>query len=187
MVLVPYLGPENVSEEFRNKLALHSNGPRALAHSPEGLHIVMQFAVWARSSSIGPRIRELAILAVGYTTGAPYEWVHHLITREQFGVSDDDVRALMRQIDGQPSDLDLVAATVVRAAQELTENCVLLGGTAGDLSTQFDERQLVDLLVIIGFYNQVARTFGGLGVEVEAEHLPVLADFPLRPVRGLTT
>src|ERR1700759_2132359 len=117
MARVPYLDKTDLAPENQELLKRNITLHRALANSPNGLR-----AFGARGNStrhksrLDPRLRELAILQVGYLARAPYEWSHHVKIGRDFGVSDDDVAELIKDTDGKASKLDDKARTVIKAA-----------------------------------------------------------------------
>ena len=69
MARVPYLEPSDLAPENRDLLARNINLYRALVHSPEGTRSFLTLAKYIRfHSPLDPRLREIAILQVGYLT-----------------------------------------------------------------------------------------------------------------------
>ena len=58
----------------------------ALTQTPDLLDGFLTYANAVRASSINPKLRELAILTVGYCTGSQYEIAHHQSHAEKAGV-----------------------------------------------------------------------------------------------------
>src|SRR4051794_10909103 len=48
-------------------------------------------------SKLDPRLRELAILQVGWMEKSEYEFTHHVKIGREFGVTDDDIAGLMAE------------------------------------------------------------------------------------------
>ena len=126
-------------------------------------------------------MRELAILQVGYLTRAPYEWSHHLKIGHDFGVTDEDIRALIEEANGRPSKLEPLAKLVLTAAREMTHDLAVSDATFAALRKDLDDERIVDLVVTIGFYNAVVRVLASLEVDVEPEYRRYLDQFPLPP------
>ena len=83
-----------------------------MAHSPNGARAFHGLGEFIRHQSrLDPRLRELAILQVGYLTKSVYEYTHHIKIGRGFGVSDDDIRALAAETAGRPSKLEPLAKT----------------------------------------------------------------------------
>ena len=76
-------------------------------------------------SKLDPRLRELAILQVGYLARSPYEWSHHVKLGRESGVTDDDIRAIDEETAGRPTKLDALSKTVLRAAREMTTDLAM--------------------------------------------------------------
>jgi len=153
-----------------------------LVHSPNALRAFQRLGGFIRSKSrLDPRLRELAILQVGYLTRAPYEWSHHLKIGHDFGVTDDDIRALIDEANGRPSKLEPLAKLVLAAAREMTQDLAVSDATFAALRKDLDDERIVDLVVTIGFYNAVVRVLASLEVDVEPEYRRYLDQFPLPP------
>ena len=184
MARVPYLdksdlAPEN-QELLKRMITLH----RALAHSPNALRAFGGLGQFIRHKSrLDPRLRELAILQVGYLARAPYEWSHHVKIGREFGVSDDDIRALIAETEGKGSKLDPLAKLVLKGAREMTSDGVMAKATFDALSKDLDKERMVDLVITIGFYNAVVRILSSLEIDVEPDYQPYLDEFP-RPAAG---
>ena len=105
MARVPYLSPEDLSEADRDLLARPIALARAMANAPDGARAFHGVGKWIRyGSTLDARLRELAILQVGYLARSPYEWSHHVKIGFDFGVSESDVRGLMAESAGRPNE-----------------------------------------------------------------------------------
>jgi alkylhydroperoxidase family enzyme len=94
---------------------------RALANSPRGAEKNTALALYIRhDSKLDPRLREMAILQVGYSTRCIYEYAHHIEISREFGVTDGDIRAVADDTEGRPTKLDPLTKAVLRAAREMT-------------------------------------------------------------------
>jgi alkylhydroperoxidase family enzyme len=184
MARVPYLDRSDLSPENQELLKRNISLHRALANSPNGLRAFGGLGQFIRHKSrLDPRLRELAILQVGYLARAPYEWSHHVKIGRDFGVTDDDIRALIQETDGGASKLEPLAKLVLKAAREMTNDLAISQATYAALSKDLDNERMVDLVITISFYNAVVRLLGSLQIDVEPEYQPYLDEFPL-PVAG---
>lgn len=107
---------------------------------------------------------ELVILRVGYLTGAEYERVQHTPMALKAGLTQADVER-----SAQPGTEGWTGrhAAVVAAVDQLHERSNVDDATWADLRTHYDERQLIELVMLTGAYEMVAMTINTLGVEVE--------------------
>ena len=180
MARLPYLDQADLAPADRDLLDRNINLFRAFAHSPGMARAFKGLGTHIRHGSrLDARLRELAILQVGYLARAPYEWSHHIRIGRDFGVSDDDIRGLIAESEGGDSSLEPVARTVLKAAREMTGEGALSDATYADLERALDAECLVDLLTTIAFYNGVVRLLAALQIDVEDDYLCYLEEFPL--------
>jgi alkylhydroperoxidase family enzyme len=180
MARLPYLDKSDLSAENQDLLARNINLVRALVHSPDGARAFGALATFIRfKSRLDPRLRELAILQVGYLTRSPYEYSHHLKLGREFGVSDDDLRAIAGETAGGPTKLEPLAKAVLRAAREMTLDLAVTDETFAALRAELDNERLVDLVMTIAVYNGVVRLLATLQIDVEPEYQHYLDVFPL--------
>jgi alkylhydroperoxidase family enzyme len=180
MARLPYLDKSDLAPEHQDLLARNINLVRALAHSPDSARAFGALAAFIRfKSRLDPRLRELAILQVGYLTRSPYEYSHHVKIGREFGVSDGDLRALAEESAGRQSALEPLAKAVLRAAREMTRDLAISDATFAALRAELDNERLVDLVMTIAVYNGVVRLLATLQIDVEPEYQRYLEEFPL--------
>lgn len=180
MARVPYLDPADLSPENQDLLKRPIALVRALVNSPNAARAFSGVGQFIRyGSQLDPRLRELAILQVGWLARSPYEWSHHVKLSHDFGCSDDDIRALIDDTAGKATALDALTRTVLQAAREMTQDGAMTAATFATLQSALGNEQVVDLSVTIAFYNAVVRLLGTLQIDVEEEYAPYLRQFPL--------
>ena len=180
MARVPYLDKSDLPAEHQDLLARNINLFRVLAHSPNGARSFGTLGRFIRSESrLDPRLREMAILQVGYLTRAAYEYSHHIKIGRDFGVSDDDIRAIAEDTAGRQTNLDPLTRATLRAAREMTRDLAIADETFAALQQGLDNERLIDLVITIAFYNGVVRLLATMQVDVEEEYLSYLDEFPL--------
>ena len=180
MARLPYLDAADLAAEHRDLLDSPINIRRALAHSPGALQGFIALALYLRHESpLDPRLRELAIIQVGYVSGAAYEYGHHIEIGARVGVTDDDLRAIARETAGESSDLPPLDRAVLRAAREMTDGCAVSDETWSRLEAALDRTALVDLVMAIATYNGVVRVLGALEIDIEPGYESYLERFPL--------
>jgi len=180
MARVPYHDKGDLAPEHQDLLARNINLFRALVGSPGAARRLQAIGQYIRHQSrLDPRLREMAILQVGYLTRSPYEFSHHVKISRDFGVSEGDLRELIEESDGQPTTLDPLVRTALRAAREMTRDLRMSDDTFAELKKHLDNECLIDLVVTIAYYNAVVRMLATLEIDVEDDYLPYLEEFPL--------
>jgi alkylhydroperoxidase family enzyme len=180
MARVPYLQQSDLPPEHRDILARPIALHRALANNPDAARAMNGLAMYIRhKSKLDPRLRELAILQVGYLARSPYEWSHHVKIGREFGASDDDIRAIGEETAGRPTALDPLSKTVLRAAREMTSDLAMSDESYAALEHALGRAQIIDLTLTIAFYNAVVRMLGTLQIDVEPEYQRYLDEYPL--------
>ena len=180
MARVPYLDKSDLAPEHQDILARPIALNRAMANSPSAAKAMTGLAMYIRHhSKLDPRLRELAILQVGYLARSPYEYSHHVKLGREAGVTDDDIRAIGEETAGRPSSLDPLSKAVIRAAREMTSDLAMSDDTFATLEKALGREQVIDLTLAIAFYNAVVRLLGTLQIDVEPEYQKYLVQHPL--------
>jgi alkylhydroperoxidase family enzyme len=180
MARVPYLEKSDLLPEHQDILARPIALNRAMANSPHAAKAMTGLAMYIRHhSKLDPRLRELAILQVGYLARSPYEYSHHVKLGREAGVSDDDIRAIGEETAGRPTKLDPLSKAVLRAAREMTSDLAMSDDSFATLEKALGREQVIDLTLAIAFYNAVVRLLGTLQIDVEPEYQKYLEQHPL--------
>ena len=180
MARVPYLDKSDLPPEHQDILARPIALNRAMANSPNAARALTALAGYIRHhSKLDPRLRELAILQVGSMAKSAYEYSHHVKIGREFGVTDDDIRAIGDETAGRPSKLDALSKNVLRAAREMTDDLTMSDRTFAALEQALGREQVIDLTLAIAFYNGVVRLLGTLQIDVEPEYRRYLEEHPL--------
>ena len=112
-----------------------------------------------RDLSVDRRTRELVILRVCARCRCAYEWgVHVAYFAEKAGLDADEVAATW---GGAPTD------DVVRMVDELHDTATVSDELWAALAERFDDAQLLDLLLLAGWYHAIAFAANAAGVEPE--------------------
>jgi alkylhydroperoxidase family enzyme len=175
---VPYLDAADLGEADRALLRRPINVFRALANNPDGLREFQRVGEWIRHrGQLDARLRELAILRVGYVTRCAYEFAHHVRVGQEFGLTAGDIELVRRPAAGPASDdLD---ALVIQAATEITEDLGLADETWQRLEGELGTSGAVELVLVVAHYCAVVRVLNSLKVDVEPEYERYLREFPL--------
>jgi alkylhydroperoxidase family enzyme len=180
MARVPYLNKSDLAEADQDLLNRPIALARALVNSPRAARAFFGVGNFIRyGSKLDSRLRELAILQVGWLARSPYEWSHHVKIGHDFGVTDDDIQALIDDTAGKATTLDPLSLNVLKAAREITADGAMAGATYAALQTTLGNELVVDLTLTIAFYCAVVRVLGTLQIDVEPEYMPYLERWPL--------
>jgi alkylhydroperoxidase family enzyme len=180
MARVPYLNKPDLAEADQELLNRPISLHRALVNSPKAARAFSSLGGFIRyGSKLDARLRELAILQVGWLARSPYEWSHHVKLGHDFGVTDADIQALIDDTAGKSTALDDLTKTVLRASREITDDGAMADATFATLQAALGNEQLVDLTIAISFYNAVVRVLGTLQIDVEPDYMPYLQRWPL--------
>lgn len=180
MARVPYLDPEDLPESDRDVVQRPIALMRALANNPEASRAFQKLGGWIRHKcKLDPRLRELAIIQVGYVARSPYEYSHHVKLGFDFGVSEADIHAIAAESAGRDSGLPALDRAVLRAAREMHDDGGVSQATFDELATALGHSHVIDLAVTIAFYCGVVRLLASLAIDVEPEYLRYLEIEPL--------
>jgi alkylhydroperoxidase family enzyme len=180
MARVPLLGRADLSPEHQDILARDITLNRVLANSPDAAKAFDNLGMFIRHRGrLDPRLRQLAILQVGWLARSPYEWSHHVRISREFGVPDSDIAAVAVESEGRDSGLDLLTRLVLRGAREMWQGPGMSAETFDALRPHLDAGLLTELTVVVAFYCGVVRLLATLEVDVEPDYEPYLREFPL--------
>lgn len=116
--------------------------------------------------SVSPKLRELLVVRSGRLLEAEYEWKHHWVAAKEAGVPDEKLRALS---DWKTSELfDPEERAVLALADDTAQGSGASGETLCTLKSLFSNEQVVELVVIAGFYAGVARIVNSFSVPLES-------------------
>jgi alkylhydroperoxidase family enzyme len=180
MARLTYLDKADLAEEHRDLLDNPANLHRALVYAPDTLRALLGLGRHLRyRSGLDGRLREIAVLLVGYLMRSPYEWTHHLKIRAQFGVTDDDVHTIIAFAEGRDIRADDLTHAVLHAARQLTTDAVVADDVFAVLQEHLPPPHLIDLMATISHYNSLARVISSLRIDLEPAYEPYLTQFPL--------
>ncbi|MGI5329541.1 carboxymuconolactone decarboxylase family protein [Actinomadura nitritigenes] len=113
--------------------------------------------------TLDPRDRELLILRVGHRTGCRYQWAQHVGMAKAAGLRPEQIAALRDVAEaGIWSERD---RDVLRAADQLVDAHTIDDALWERLAGRFDERQLLELLFVVGSYVCLAMVLNSVGLE----------------------
>lgn len=179
MARIPYVDPATASPEVQETLArlpVSLNVFRMMAHADTAFRPLIQLgtAILGRLE-LAPDLREMLILLVGRRSPAPYEWTQHVPIARATGVSDAQIAALERgELDAACFDAGQRAA--LAAAAELIGQPRLSDARFAPLAAHFPPRQIVELIVTVGYYMLVARLLESTDVDLDPPAGTIVVD-----------
>jgi alkylhydroperoxidase family enzyme len=176
---LPYLTRADLPPEHQDVVERDIWLNRVMANSPGAARAFTDLGMYIRyRSRLDPRLRQLAIMQVGWLARSPYEWSHHVRIGLDFGCSEADIRAIAVESAGRESSLEPLARLVLRGAREMFDGA-MSRDTFEALRPHLDAERLTDLVVTIAYYCGVVRLLATLEIEVEPDYQPYLEAYPL--------
>jgi AhpD family alkylhydroperoxidase len=174
MARVPYLSLQDATPETEpvwHRLEAERKTPTAniflaLAHAPVLLDAFLSYANALRDGAeLDPRLRELAILAVGHAARSEYEIAHHQSHALKAGVTP---RQLAEVAHFETSDaFEPVERAVMRLAEESTVKVEVSDERWADVRAHLPDKQMVELALTVAWYNSGVRIMGLLDIDLE--------------------
>lgn len=184
MARLPYLEPHQVDEQYRDMLKRNTNLHKLLVNSPEMARAFSGLGGYIRNrSTLDTRLRELAILQVGWIERSEYEFTHHVKIGKEFGVTDADIEGMIAETAGKPSSLDPLTKAVLKGAREMVRNLAMSEATFAEIKNSLSDEHMVDLVLTIAFYCAVVRVLATMQIDNEPYYKEVLQQYPIPGVK----
>lgn len=148
--------------EQRNSLL---NIFRAMSHSPEAMRRFMKLgSYFLEEGKLDAALRELAILRAGVECRSPYEYSQHIAFGRRAGLTDAQIRGVAEPYVGlfEPRQMAVIAY-----AGELSRDARVSDATHDAVAAFMNDEEIVELAMVIGFYNLVSRVLNALQVDVD--------------------
>ncbi|HKN14537.1 MAG TPA: carboxymuconolactone decarboxylase family protein [Candidatus Binatus sp.] len=160
MSLVAYPDIASLPEEVRT----------AIAHAPVQLNIFKMMAnaetcfipltrlggTILSPQKLDAKLRELVILMVAKIEGGEYEWIQHVPIAISVGAMQEQVDAIARNAIDAPCFSDVERAAL-RFTEEVVNRVKADEATVRELMKFLSPREIVELILAIGFYMTMAR------------------------------
>jgi len=138
---------------------------RALSHSPEAMRRFMKFgSYFLEEGKLDPALRELAILRAGAVCRSPYEFSQHIAFGRRAGLTDAQIRGC---VSPTMQLFDPKQMAVLQYAGALSADARVPDATFEAAAAHLNEEEMVELTMVIGFYNMVSRTLNALEVDID--------------------
>jgi 4-carboxymuconolactone decarboxylase len=162
---IPLMDVSALSQDQRALASIGaSNVLRMLAHREDLLTAWLEFGVHLTAKGRVPmRTRELLILRVALRSSCEYEWANHVPGALSSGITAAEIASLTKGAgswsDAEAAGLDLV--------DDLCADDCASEKTWKALTATYDEGEIIELLMLIGFYRMNAGFLNSLGVPAE--------------------
>ncbi|MBV8169960.1 MAG: carboxymuconolactone decarboxylase family protein [Alphaproteobacteria bacterium] len=184
MARLPYLEADQVAPHYRDMLKRNTNLHKLLVNSPEMARAFNGVGSFIRfKSGLDPRLRELAILQVGWLERSEYEFTHHVRIGKEFGVTDRDIQGVIAESEGKPSELEPLAKAILRGAREMVREVGMSDATFAEIKRHLSDEHMVDLVLTIAFYCAVVRVLATMKIDNEPYYKEVLQQYPIPGVK----
>jgi alkylhydroperoxidase family enzyme len=136
-----------------------------LARAPRLLDTMTRLGRSLRREGLPPRHREILILRAGWRCQSEYEFAQHRRLAREAGMTDDDIQ---RTMEGSGADgWDPFEALLCRAVDELHEKSRISDVTWTQMAEVYDDEQMIQATMLVGYYHLVAFCLNSLGVPLE--------------------
>jgi len=135
-----------------------------LAHHPKLLKRFNLLGGFLLNKGVVPaREREIVILRIGWRAQSVYEFGQHTIIGKNVGLTDDEIAA----IAGGERDWSATDAALIAMADDLADHDCVSDETWAALRADWDEQQIIELIVTAGFYRLVSGFLNSTGVPLD--------------------
>jgi alkylhydroperoxidase family enzyme len=171
MPRIPYPDLEKSSPEVREmlgRLPSPANIFNMMAHAETCLKPVMKLGgTLLGKLQLDAKLRELCLLHAVKLEGGEYEWVQHVPIARDLGCTDAQIAALEKGDDGAAC-FDAREKSALRFTREVVVNVRASEAALAEARRHLSDREVVELILMSGFYIMLARLTESLGVETEA-------------------
>src|SRR5210317_2061501 len=149
-----------------NILKVHSLNPEAM-----GNHLDLYMTIMFGKSGLSRAEREAIAVVVSASNDCEYCVHHHAEALRRY-IKDEEIVNLLMSADGLET-LEPRLSNIVRHAEKLTTAPgAMTESDLGDLRAEgLSDKDILDLTLIVGYFNFVNRIAMGLGVEFSAEEM----------------
>jgi alkylhydroperoxidase family enzyme len=169
---IPPLGNDEMTEETSALLdevrlpnAEAVNIFATLVRHPGLFRRWMPFAGKLLAGKLPARDRELLILRTAWRCRSPYEWGQHVRLAKAAEISDEEIDRIVAGADAP--GWDPFDRTLLNAVDELHDDACITDATWSALTAHYDERQVIEVPMLVGQYHMVAFALNSLGVQRE--------------------
>lgn len=169
--VLPVDRPNEEQAELLGKTLLTLDGKplnlfSTMAHNPRLLRRFNALGgYFLRHGGLPGRDRELVILRVATRTGCEYEWAQHQVIGVAEGLSADEVERVRGPVGAWSGD----EHELLRFVDEVFDSEGNEVPSWDDLATRYDDQQLMELVLLVGFYRMLAGFLNAVRVDIDSE------------------
>ncbi len=138
---------------------------KTIARHPEAAAAMVNLGRTLRGGRLSARHREIIILRTGWDCQSAYEFAQHRRVALSVGMTLDEVRRI--QVGPDAAGWDPFEAALLRACDEVHADQIVAEATWATLSERYDEQELIEATMLIGYYHLVSFVLNTLGVPIE--------------------
>jgi len=148
-----------------------------VAHHPVLMVPFLDFArVFNSQGALSRRDSELLALRAGWNCQSEFEWGHHKVYALDAGFSEEDITRIA--VGPSASGWTDTERALLEAADELHATQNVSDAVWAKLSAEYSDKQMVEILFVVGQYTMLSMVVNAAGVELEPGYDPL----PERPV-----
>jgi len=170
MPRIPYPDPATVPQPLKDLAAtrLPLNIYRMLMHAQTAMPgYVALVRSLLQELKLDPALREIATLRAGFLSHSQYVMQNHLKFARAVGVSEDKIQALLSGKDC--AGFGELERLVLQFTDEVIRDVKASEATFRALAARIGERDIAELVLVIGFYAMTARFLETLEVDLDAQ------------------
>lgn len=172
--------------KLKNAVSGNNGPPIPLELCPDMVATLLKYPeLWDRLSMLSVQVqcvdsklpireRQLAILRTVWLCGSPYQWGEHLSRTRRAGVSEAEIEQIKE--GSCAAGWDAFDKAIMAAVEEFHSDMFVSDDTWNTLASHFDEQQLLELLVLIGQFANVAFVLNSLRVRLEHSNKGFLSE-----------
>jgi alkylhydroperoxidase family enzyme len=159
--------PASVQDAFR-QLPVQLNIFRMMAHATNSFRPLMRLGSSILSAQqLDAELREYAILLAVRSFGGRYEWIQHVPIAEACGATPEQIAAIDKgELDA--SCFDEREKAFLAFVEDSARNVRCSDAVFAEVKRHFSDREIVEAILTIGFYQMLARLTECTDTELEA-------------------
>jgi alkylhydroperoxidase family enzyme len=170
MPRIPYPDPATLPDWIRQIVTDNpANVTRMLAGASEAVFkgfAGLSSAFTLGGSPLDARLREIAILRVGYLSNAAYEVWQHEAAARHVGLSEEQIAAI-KSGGTAASVLGEAGQAVLVYVDDLVKNVRPSDATLAGVRKHLSDTEVIDLTLVSGMYMMVSRFLETTGIELD--------------------